>query len=71
MSLSGVASKGRTANAEVKVYAVKADGTVDESTALASDRVPLLERHQRDPMPAPRKRQVMASQVSRLRIDPG
>lgn len=37
-SVSGVASKGLMRNAVVSAYAVKADGTVDRSKALATDR---------------------------------
>lgn len=37
-SVSGVASKGLMRNALVSAYAVKADGTVDRSRALATDR---------------------------------
>ena len=36
VSLSGVAAKGLMANADVKVYAVKSDGTVDTSTVLGT-----------------------------------
>ena len=35
VSLTGTAAKGLMANADVSVYAVKADGTADTSAALA------------------------------------